>query len=240
MLDFAVRNRKEIFRDPQSIILGIALPIIFLLIFTTIEKNAPLDVFKVTHFAPGIVVFGFAFLTMFSGLLVAKDKETELLTRLLASPLKVTDYVLGYAIPMLPLAVLQAFFCYLTGVFLGLSAGWGDFLAGLIVLLPTAIISISLGVTLGALCTDQQIQGIGTIYIFLISFLSGAWIDLTLLGATFEKIAYTLPFVHAIELSKDILGGNYSTFHEHFWWTAGYAVLTLVIAVLAFMKITKK
>ena len=110
MLDFAARNRKEIFRDPLSILLGIALPIIFLLVFTTIEKNAPLDIFKVNNFAPGIIVFGFAFLTMFSALLIAKDKQTALLTRLLASPLKVFDYVLGYAIPMIPLAVLQEFF----------------------------------------------------------------------------------------------------------------------------------
>ncbi len=38
MLDFAIRNRKEIFRDPLSIILGIALPVILLFLFTAIEK----------------------------------------------------------------------------------------------------------------------------------------------------------------------------------------------------------
>src|SRR5699024_11534094 len=121
MLDFAARNRKEIFRDPLSIILGIALPIIFIFVFTTIEKNAPLDIFKVNNIAPGIIVFGFAFLTMFSALLIAKDKQTALLTRLLASQLKVFDYVLGYAIPMIPLAVLQAFLCSLVAMAVALS-----------------------------------------------------------------------------------------------------------------------
>ncbi|MED1226167.1 hypothetical protein P4T89_00655 [Bacillus nakamurai] len=52
MLNFAIRNRKEIFRDPLSIILGIALPVILLLVFTTIEKNAPLDTFKVNNLTP--------------------------------------------------------------------------------------------------------------------------------------------------------------------------------------------
>lgn len=240
MLDFAGRNRKEIFRDPLSIILGIALPIIFLIVFTTIEKNAPLDIFKVNNFAPGIIVFGFAFLTMFSALLIAKDKQTALLTRLLASPLKVVDYVLGYAIPMIPLAILQAVFCYLVAMTVGLSTEWIDLFINIIVLLPTAIISICFGLFLGALFTDKQIQGIGTIYIFLVSFLSGAWIDLTLLGTTFEKISYSLPFVHAIELSRDILISNYSTLSEHLWWTIGYAILSLIIAILAFIKICKR
>ncbi|MCT2874633.1 ABC transporter permease [Limosilactobacillus fermentum] len=240
MLDFAARNRKEIFRDPLSIILGVALPIIFLIVFTTIERNAPLDIFKVNNFAPGIIVFGFAFLTMFSALLIAKDKQTALLTRLLASPLKVVDYVLGYAIPMIPLAVLQAVFCYLVAMTVGLSTEWIDLFVSIIVLLPTAVISIFFGLFLGALFTDKQIQGIGTIYIFLVSFLSGAWIDLTLLGTTFEKISYALPFVHAIELSRDVLIGDYSTFNFHFWWTIGYAILAIIIAILAFLKICKR
>src|SRR5699024_4156517 len=167
MLDFAARNRKEIFRDPLSIILGIALPIIFIFVFKTIKKNVLLVIFKENNIVLGIIVFVFIFLTMFSALLIAKDKQTALLTRLLASPLKVFDYVLGYAIPMIPLAVLQAFFCYLVAMTVGLSTDWIDLFISIIVLLPTAIISISFGLFLGALFTDKQIQGIGTIYIFL-------------------------------------------------------------------------
>lgn len=240
MLEFATRNRKEIIRDPLSIILGIALPIIFLIIFTTIEKNVPLDTFKANNFAPGIIVFGFAFLTMFSALLIAKDKQTALLVRLLASPMKVVDYVVGYAIPLIPLAILQAVLCYSVALAVGLSSEWIDLFVSILVLLPIAIMSIYFGLFLGALFTDKQIQGIGTIYIFLVSFLSGAWIDLALLGGTFEKIAYALPFVHGIELSRDILIGNYSTFNEHFWWTIGYAIISFFIAILAFIKICKR
>jgi ABC-2 type transport system permease protein len=240
MFDFATRNQKEIFRDPLSIILGIALPIIFLIVFTTIEKNAPLDIFKVNNFTPGIIVFGFAFLTMFSALLIAKDKQTALLNRLLASPLRVVDYVGGYAFPMVPLAVLQAVFCFFAAMLVGLSTQWTNLIASIIVLLPVAIMSVFLGLFLGALFTDKQIQGIGTIYIFLVSFLSGAWIDLTLLGNTFEKISYVLPFVHSIELSREILNGNYSSFHEHFWWSIAYVIFSFSIAVLAFNKVCKR
>ncbi|MCP6682867.1 ABC transporter permease [Bacillus nakamurai] len=240
MLNFAIRNRKEIFRAPLSIILGIALPVILLLVFTTIEKNAPLDTFKVNNLTPGLIVFSFAFLTMFSALLIAKDKQTALLTRLFASPLKITDYVAGYTLPMIPLAILQITICYVAAMAAGLSVEWLNLLASIAVLLPIALMSIFLGLCLGAIFTDKQISGIGTIYITLVQFLGGAWMDLNLLGETFNKIANALPFVHAIELAQEVIIGDYSAFNEHFWQTVGYAVLSLLIAILAFHKIYKK
>ncbi|MBA4537139.1 ABC transporter permease [Bacillus aquiflavi] len=240
MLHFAIRNRKEIFRDPLSIILGIALPLILLIVFTTIEKNAPLDTFKAHNLVPGLVVFSFSFLTMFSALLIAKDKQTALLVRLFASPLKVNDYVVGYTIPMIPLVILQTIICYLVALALGMSVELIDFLMSMVVLLPIAIMSIFFGLFLGALFTDKQISGIGTIYITLGSFLSGAWVDLSLLGNKFGEIGNYLPFVHAVELSRDILIGDYSTFSEHFWWTVAYAIILFICAIFAFFQLRKR
>ncbi|APA02211.1 MULTISPECIES: ABC transporter permease [Bacillus] len=240
MLDFAIRNRKEIFRDPLSIILGIALPVILLFLFTAIEKNAPLDTFKIQHLAPGLIVFGFAFLTMFSALLIAKDKQTALLTRLFASPLKTADYVIGYALPMLPLAILQIVICFIAAAAAGLSAEWMNLLAGIAVLLPIAMMSVFFGLCLGAVFTDKQISGIGTIYITLVQFLGGAWMEVSLLGDTFKHIAYALPFIHSIELAQEVISGDYSSFHQHIWPIAGYTVLALALAFLSFMKIRKR
>ncbi|KKO51229.1 ABC transporter permease [Paenibacillus sp. DMB20] len=240
MLNFAVRNRKEIFRDPLSVFLGIALPIVLLVVFTTIEKNAPLDTFKAINLTPGLIVFSFAFLTMFSALLIAKDKQSALLKRLSASPLRTVDYVIGYALPMLPLSIFQTLICYIIAMFLGLTADILDILASTVLLLPLAMMSTFLGLFLGALFTEKQISGIGTIYITLVSFLGGAWMDISLLGETFEKISHALPFVHGIELARDVIAGNYATFNEHFWWTIGYAVLTFVLAQLAFKKMFRR
>ena len=84
MLDFAIRNRKEIFRDPCLLSLESHCLLFYCFCLRRL-KNAPLDTFKIQHLAPGLIVFGFAFLTMFSALLIAKDKQTALLTRLFAS-----------------------------------------------------------------------------------------------------------------------------------------------------------
>ncbi|MFO1446174.1 ABC transporter permease [Bacillus sp. Bva_UNVM-123] len=240
MLNFAERNRKEIFRDPLSIILGITLPLLLLIVFTTIEKNAPLDTFKANNLTPGLIVFSFAFLTMFSAVLIAKDKQSAFLTRLFASPLKIVDYINGYVLPLIPLAFLQGIICFIVAKFLGLTSNLIEVLLSMLTLLPIALMSIFFGLFLGALFTEKQISGIGTIYITAVSFLGGAWMDITMLGETFEKVCNALPFVHSIQLARDVLAGSYHTFHVHFLWSIGYAALALLVAGLAFVRMCRR
>ncbi len=72
MLNFAKRNFKELSRDPFSLLFEIALPVFLLFMFQ--QFNLPGDTFKLENFTPGIILFGFAFITLFSATLVAKDR----------------------------------------------------------------------------------------------------------------------------------------------------------------------
>ena len=38
---------------------------------------------------------------------------------------------------------------------------------------------------------------------------SGIWFDLELVGGTFKSIAYGLPFVHAVDIERAVLSGNF-------------------------------
>lgn len=118
---------------------------------------------------------------------------------------------------MLPLAILQIVICFIAAAAAGLSAEWINLLAGIAVLLPIAMMSVFFGLCLGAVFTDKQISGIGTIYITLVQFLGGAWMDVSLLGETFKHIAYALPFIHSIELAQEVISGDYSSFQQHIW-----------------------
>jgi ABC-2 type transport system permease protein len=66
------------------------------------------------------------------------------------------------------------------------------------------------------------------------------WFDLELVGGTFKKIAYALPFVHAVDMERAILAGEYSDIFPHLWWVLGYAVALLILAVLLFLRQMKK
>ncbi|MBR2056613.1 MAG: ABC transporter permease, partial [Clostridia bacterium] len=57
--------------------------------------------------APGIAVFGLSFMTLFSATLVSKDRESSFLQRLYTAPIKPANFILGYMLPLLPIAIAR-------------------------------------------------------------------------------------------------------------------------------------
>ena len=113
---FSVRTVKEIVRDPLNLAFGLGFPLVLLLLLSAIQANVPVPLFEIQHLAPGIAVFGLAFLTLFSAQLAAKDRESALLQRLYTTPLRAVDFILGYLLPLLPMALAQSALCYLAAL----------------------------------------------------------------------------------------------------------------------------
>ena len=109
---FALRNLKEIGRDPLNLAFGLGFPLVLLGLLSAIQANIPVKLFEIQHLTPGITVFGLAFLTLFSATLIAKDRGSALLQRLYTTPLTATEFLLGYTIPILPIALAQGAVCY--------------------------------------------------------------------------------------------------------------------------------
>jgi ABC-2 type transport system permease protein len=62
----------------------------------------------------------------------------------------------------------------------------------------------------------KQVGGIcGALLANLSAWLSGVWFDLSLVGSFFEKIANALPFVHATEMGKALLSGDFGLAATH-------------------------
>lgn len=113
---FAVRTWKEILRDPLSYIFCLGFPLIMLVIMSIIDKSIPkeagMTMFRIYNLAPGIAYFGLTFVMLFTATQVSKDRTTALLLRLYASPMKSAEYILGYTMPMVVLAVGQMLLCF--------------------------------------------------------------------------------------------------------------------------------
>lgn len=240
MLTFAGRNTKEILRDPLTIAFGLGFPLVLILLLSAIQANVPVPLFEIEHLAPGITVFGLSFMTLFSATLIAKDRGSSLLQRLYTTPLRPIDFILGYTLPIIPFAVAQSIICYIVASFLGLDVTVNTLLAVLFVI-PISILFIALGLLFGSILSDKQVGGIcGALLTNLSAWLSGTWFDLELVGGTFKKIAYALPFVHAVEMERAILSGDFSHIFPHLWWVLGYALATLTLAILLFLRQMKK
>lgn len=240
MLAFAKRCFKEILRDPLNIAFGLGFPVVLLLLLSAIQANVPVDLFAIERLAPGVAVFGLSFLALFSSTLVAKDRESSFLQRLYATPMKPVDFILGYTLPILPLAVGQTVVCYLVAVALGLSVSVNLLLA-LLAILPVALFYVSLGVLCGSVLNVKQVGGVcGALLTNLSAWLSGVWFDLSLVGGWFEGAAKLLPFLHAVELERNIVAGNFSAVLGNILPVAIYAVVAAIGATLLFLRQMKK
>ena len=236
MLTFAKRNAKEIIRDPINLAFGLGFPIILILLLSAIQANIPVPLFEIEHLTPGICVFGLSFMTLFSATLISKDRSSSLLQRLYTTPLTPIDFILGYTLPIIPFAVAQGIVCYAVAIILGLKITVNIFFS-LLFIIPISILFIALGLLFGSILNDKQVGGVcGALLTNLSAWLSGIWFDLELVGGAFKKIAYALPFVHAVEMERAVLSGNFGEIFPHLWWVLGYAVVSLLAAVYFFLR----
>lgn len=240
MLTFAKRCTKEILRDPINLGFGLGFPLVLLFLLSGLQANIPVPLFEIDTLTPGITIFGLSFMTLFSATLVSKDRESALLQRLYTTPLTGLDFILGYMLPILPIAIGQTVICYLVAIPLGLTV-CANILYAILGIIPMAIFHIGLGLLCGSLLGVKQVGGVcGAMLTNLSAWLSGVWFDLKLMGGPFEKIANALPFVHAVELEKALFIGNFEGAAVHILPILLYSVLATVVAVLCFLRQMKR
>lgn len=240
MLTFARRCARELLRDPLNLVFGLGFPLVLLVLLSSLQRNIPVPLFEIDTLAPGITVFGLAFMTLFSATLVAKDRESALLQRLYTTPLTDLDFILGYMLPLLPIALGQSAICYLFSMTLGLTVSV-NIVYAVLGILPMAVFNIALGLLCGSVLGVKQVGGIcGALLTNLSAWLSGVWFDLELVGGFFKKIAKVLPFFHGAELEKALFRGDFQAAAGHMLPVALYSIAATLAAVLCFLNQRRK
>ncbi len=234
MLAFARRNMRELIRDKATVIACLAFPLGILLLLTVIQSNIPVPLFEPDSLVPGIAVFGLSFITLFSSTVISKDRSTSFMLRLLVSPMSAADFILGYTLPALPLALAQTAVCYLAGLALGLTPTL-RIIPAVLLTLPAAIFFASFGLLCGTLLNDRQVGGVcGALLTNLAALLSGAWFDPAMAGSAFEAAARALPFYNATIVGRCALSGTLSQAWAELSVVSVYAVLTALAASALF------
>lgn len=236
LLTFSSRTAKEVIRDPINIGFGLGFPVVLILLLSAIQANIPVTLFQIDKLAPGISVFGLSFMTLFSATLISKDRSSAILQRLYTTPLAPMDFILGYTLPILPIALAQCVVCYIVAVILGLEVTVNILLA-ILAVIPSALFFIALGLLCGSIFSDKQVGGIcGALLTNLTAWLSGIWFDLELVGGVFKKIADLLPFIHAVKMEQAVISGDFSDIFPHIYWVLGYMLAAFGLAVFAFLR----
>ncbi len=240
MLTFSSRTAKEILRDPVNLGFGLGFPVVLILLLSAIQANVPVSLFEIEKLAPGMTIFGLSFMTLFSATLIAKDRESALLQRLYTTPLTATDFIFGYTLPILPIALAQAVVCFITAFILGMEITVNALWAVLMII-PAAVFFIALGLLCGSVFNVKQVGGMcGALLTNLTAWLSGIWFDLDLVGGAFKKIAELLPFCHAVKVEQAVCTGHFGDIWPDLAWVIAYAAVAVIFSVALFLRQMKR
>lgn len=235
-LALSTRTAKEILRDPINLFFGLGFPLILILLLSTIQRNIPVSLFEIDKLTPGITVFGLSFMSLFAAVIVSKDRESALLSRLYTTPLKSFDFIIGYTIPLIPISILQSLICYIVAIPFGLKLSIGVIMA-LIGNILVSLFFISFGVLCGSSLSSKQVGGIcGALLTNLSAWLSGIWFDISLVGGVFKTVADALPFIHAVEMEKALFSGNYEGIGIHILIVGIYTLIVTLLSIYMFLR----
>jgi len=204
-VNYGGRCFKELIRDPLSIIFAILLPMFLLFIFQ--QFNIPNEAYLIENFTPGIIVFGFSFISMFVATLVAKDRSTSLLSRLAISPMKPHDFVLGYILATFPVVLIQIVLFFALAVILGLKLSLGLILSIFVIILISLLFT-SLGILIGSFSTENGAAGVSSVIVQLVCFTSGMYFPKEMLGKFFGTVCEYLPFESCVTVIKAVMNND--------------------------------
>ena len=233
-LNFAKRNFKEIAREPLSLIFAVILPLFLLFIFQ--QFDIPSVSYELENFTPGIVIFGFSFITLFTAMLISKDRTTSLLIRLGISPMKSMEYILGYMLSIIPIILIQNTLFFILAICLGLSFSI-NIIWTILVSIIIAILFIGIGIIIGSISSEKASSGISSIIIQLVCFTSGMYFPREALGSVFRKICEYLPFESCLTILKGIMNNSLESIDaRNVIIFVIYTVTIFVISVMIFKK----
>ena len=243
ILAFSSRNIKELLRDPLSYIFCLGFPLVMLVIMSIVNQSIPAEanmtIFHIENLSAGIGMFGLSFVMLFTCLTVSKDRSGAFLTRLYASPMRSANFIVGYMLPVLVLAVLQLVISFgaslLAAVILGENTmNIGGVLLAIVMLLPMAVFFISAGVLFGSLFNEKSAPGLCSIIISLATILGGVFFDAENAGGIMLDVCSALPFFHAVKAARLAVALQLEDIGVHLLITLAYALVFSVLAAVVF------
>jgi ABC-2 type transport system permease protein len=175
-------------------------------------------------------------MALFVGMLLAKDRTSSFLMRLFTSPMTSLNFILGYTLPMLVMALMQAAITLLVSGAAGLTFSVNTLIAVIVTML-TSLLFVGFGLLFGSLMNDKAVGGIcGALLTNLAGWLSDVFIPIDLIGGAFKTIANILPFYHSIKAIQVTLSGNYEELLPHLGIVMSYTVIIFALAIIAFQS----
>ncbi|MDM5317053.1 ABC transporter permease [Fictibacillus sp. b24] len=187
-------------------------------------------------FLIGFFIFFFVFLI--AGVSFLRERTTGTLERLLATPLRrwemVVGYVLGFGIfTVIQSAIIVAFAIYVLDIMMA-----GSIWFVILITLMLAVTALSLGTLLSAFAKNelQMIQFIPIVVVPQV-FFSGLF-NIETMADWLKPLSYIMPLTYGGEAIRDVMiqGGGWGYIYDEVLVLAGFSLLFMTLNVLALKK----
>lgn len=186
---------------------------------------------------PGMTVFGLLILIPTAASLIARDKESGMMSRLLTTPLKPWQFIAGYSLPYIPVLIIQI------GIYLGLAYALGlkivgNFGLALLILFLLGLSGVALGMIFGAFIKRESQAPISWLLIIPMAMLSGAWFETEGMHPVMIAIAKAFPPTYAIRAAQDVIsrGLGFGNIATDFYILLGFAIGLFIIGAMLFRR----
>jgi ABC-2 type transport system permease protein len=187
---------------------------------------------------PGIIIFGLLILIPTSARMMVRDREKGFLSRLLTTPTRPVDFISGYSLCLVAIAIIQ--------IIIFIAAAWGfgmDIVGSLwlafLVFFLVGLCSIGIGMVVASLSkSENQAESLCWLFAMPLAMLSGCWFSIDMLPSYLRYIALAFPYAHAIDASRGVLirGVGIEAISTDFVFLVGWAVVIFVIGIFLFRR----
>lgn len=240
----AVRDLRNLMRQPWFVALTLFQPIIWLLLFGQLfYKITQLPGFGTTNYlvflTPGVVAMNALYGGGWSGMSAVNDLDRGVMDRFLATPVSRTAIIVGRMIQVAVTTIVQAAIIIVLGFILG--ARWDDVGLGLLVLVVAAVL---LAVTFAALSNgvglllrqEESVIGANQFILLPLTFLSSIFLAQASMPGWMQNVAQYNPLNWTASAARQALvaSPDWGYVLLRLGWLAALTIAATWVATRAF------
>ena len=196
---------------------------------------------KITYvdfIGPGIIIFGLLILIPTAARPIVRDKERGFMSRLLTTPTRPLDFILGYSLYMMLIAIAQIIIFVTLAWAIGMNVVGNVGLAFAIFFLA-GLCSVGVGMVIASLSrTEQQAEPMAWLISMPLAMLSGCWFSIQMMPSYLKNLAYAFPYAHAIGAARGVLirGVGMEAVSGDLLFLIGWTVVIFAIGIFLFRR----
>lgn len=188
--------------------------------------------------APSLIILGLMILIPTAAGRLVRDRQSGFLARLLTTPARPWDFILGYSLPFVLVGIMLVPLYLVVALLLGLEILGSLPLAFLLYFL-VATVCVGISMVIASLArTPEQVEGGSWLLIMPLAAISGVWFPTEQMPGYIRGLASIFPFKYAAEASREIINraGGWEAVGGDFLFILGWTVAAFALGVILFRR----